>query len=163
MDSSSVISELNIATYLRIKPFLHSDTERSRSCMEKSSLYGRDDGWIDYTIDTVSIQERREYTDYSMSDDGDTRDVLKMDVPPDAHTSFSQSYAASTNQWQEPGSNGLTFEFNKVFDSDSTQEQIFENVAKLRIDDVLNGVNCTIFAYGQTGSGKVCSCCKPIW
>lgn len=45
------------------------------------------------------------------------------------------------------------FEFDKVFDPQSAQEQVFETVAPL-IVSVMDGVNVTLFAYGQTGSGK---------
>lgn len=46
------------------------------------------------------------------------------------------------------------FRFDKVFDQDSKQDEIFEEVAQGVIDNVLTGYNGTIFAYGQTGSGK---------
>ncbi|EPR78376.1 Kinesin-like protein [Spraguea lophii 42_110] len=46
-----------------------------------------------------------------------------------------------------------TFYFDQIH-SDSTQLQIFDNVAKDVILSSLQGYNCTLFAYGQTGSGK---------
>ncbi|KAI8896990.1 P-loop containing nucleoside triphosphate hydrolase protein [Globomyces pollinis-pini] len=46
------------------------------------------------------------------------------------------------------------FEFDKVFDVDTTQEEIFDVVAKPVVESSLTGYNGTIFAYGQTGSGK---------
>ncbi|KAJ1515704.1 Kinesin- protein 6 [Coelomomyces lativittatus] len=46
------------------------------------------------------------------------------------------------------------FRFDRVFDTQVSQEEVFEHVAKDSIDSVLNGFNATIFAYGQTGSGK---------
>lgn len=46
------------------------------------------------------------------------------------------------------------FRFDKVFDQDCKQDEIFEEVAQGVIDNVLTGYNGTIFAYGQTGSGK---------
>ncbi|XP_028398653.1 kinesin-like protein KIF6 isoform X1 [Dendronephthya gigantea] len=46
------------------------------------------------------------------------------------------------------------FRFNKAFDRDTKQDDIFEHVARGVIDNVLSGYNGTIFAYGQTGSGK---------
>jgi kinesin family protein 5 len=45
--------------------------------------------------------------------------------------------------------------FDNVFDSYSTQEELFEYIAKPTVIDVLHGYNGTILAYGQTGSGKV--------
>lgn len=45
------------------------------------------------------------------------------------------------------------FEFDQVFHSHSTQEEVFEVVQPLCIS-FLDGFNICIFAYGQTGSGK---------
>lgn len=36
----------------------------------------------------------------------------------------------------------------------TTQEEIFDIVAKDKIMEAIDGINCTIFAYGQTGSGQ---------
>ena len=47
-----------------------------------------------------------------------------------------------------------TFQFDKIFDSKTNQEEIFNEVAKDVIDSTIDGYNGTIFAYGQTGSGK---------
>ncbi|KAJ3324728.1 Kinesin- protein 6 [Boothiomyces sp. JEL0866] len=46
------------------------------------------------------------------------------------------------------------FQFNRVFDTEAGQEEIFDVVAKPIIDSTLQGYNGTLFAYGQTGSGK---------
>jgi kinesin family protein C2/C3 len=45
------------------------------------------------------------------------------------------------------------FEFEKIFNPKSRQEDVFAEVAEL-ITSVLDGFNVCIFAYGQTGSGK---------
>ncbi|KAJ3362418.1 Kinesin- protein 6 [Allomyces javanicus] len=46
------------------------------------------------------------------------------------------------------------FRFDRVFDEQTTQEEIFDHVAKEAVQSVMDGFNATIFAYGQTGSGK---------
>lgn len=46
------------------------------------------------------------------------------------------------------------FKFDGILPMQVTQQDVFEQVAKPVIDDVLQGINGTIFAYGQTGSGK---------
>eukprot|EP00750_Incisomonas_marina_P030434 INCI7502.3.p1 GENE.INCI7502.3~~INCI7502.3.p1 ORF type:complete len:1228 (-),score=276.85 INCI7502.3:63-3659(-) len=51
--------------------------------------------------------------------------------------------------------------FDKVFAMDSTQEQVFADVAVPVIDACLAGYNGTIFAYGQTGSGKTYTIMGP--
>ncbi|OMJ81409.1 hypothetical protein SteCoe_18145 [Stentor coeruleus] len=48
----------------------------------------------------------------------------------------------------------LTFTYDYIFTSESTQEDVFTIAAKPIIEDVIQGFNGTIFAYGQTASGK---------
>ncbi len=46
------------------------------------------------------------------------------------------------------------FTFDTVFDEHSTQDEVYDKVAKNIIDGALSGYNGTLFAYGQTGTGK---------
>mmetsp|Transcript_38576 Transcript_38576/g.48723 ORF Transcript_38576/g.48723 Transcript_38576/m.48723 type:complete len:883 (-) Transcript_38576:359-3007(-) len=46
------------------------------------------------------------------------------------------------------------FTFDRVFNADSKQQEVFEYTALPMVQDVLTGYNSTIFAYGQTSSGK---------
>ena len=46
------------------------------------------------------------------------------------------------------------FSFDHIFPSNSSQEDVYNTVAKNAVTMVCNGYNATIFAYGNTGSGK---------
>ncbi|CAE7540320.1 KIF6 [Symbiodinium natans] len=46
------------------------------------------------------------------------------------------------------------FRFDGILPMKISQDEVFNQVAKPVIEDVLQGINGTIFAYGQTGSGK---------
>ncbi|KAK4929314.1 hypothetical protein LTR66_016168, partial [Elasticomyces elasticus] len=46
------------------------------------------------------------------------------------------------------------FTYDRVFDMDSQQPDIFEFSIRNTVEDVMNGYNGTVFAYGQTGAGK---------
>ncbi|GMI41654.1 hypothetical protein TeGR_g5245 [Tetraparma gracilis] len=46
------------------------------------------------------------------------------------------------------------FQFDNVFSSFSTQDEVYSSVISPVIKDVLNGYESTVFAYGQTGTGK---------
>ncbi|KAL6543109.1 hypothetical protein OROHE_010629 [Orobanche hederae] len=46
------------------------------------------------------------------------------------------------------------YTFDSVFDSDSTQEDVYQLVGAPLVKDALSGYNTSILAYGQTGSGK---------
>lgn len=52
------------------------------------------------------------------------------------------------------------WDFDEVFNLDSTQEQVYNDVSDL-IVSVLDGYNVCIFAYGQTGSGKTFTMTGP--
>ncbi|XP_078322566.1 protein claret segregational-like isoform X2 [Crassostrea virginica] len=45
------------------------------------------------------------------------------------------------------------YTFEKVFDKESTQREVYEDIKEL-VRSFLDGYNLCIFAYGQTGSGK---------
>uniref|UniRef100_A0A671WUM7 Kinesin-like protein n=1 Tax=Sparus aurata TaxID=8175 RepID=A0A671WUM7_SPAAU len=49
---------------------------------------------------------------------------------------------------------GKPYMFDRVFQSNTTQEQVYNACAQKIVKDVLEGYNGTIFAYGQTSSGK---------
>ena len=46
------------------------------------------------------------------------------------------------------------FTFDHVFDPNCTQAEVFDQLARETVKDVLRGYNGSIFAYGQTGSGQ---------
>jgi kinesin family protein 5 len=47
-----------------------------------------------------------------------------------------------------------TFAFDRVYDGNSKQNDVFEYIAAPMVKEVLEGYNATVFAYGQTGAGK---------
>ena len=47
-----------------------------------------------------------------------------------------------------------SFTFDRAFAPIASQQEVFEHTGALLVDEVLQGINCTLFAYGQTGSGK---------
>lgn len=52
------------------------------------------------------------------------------------------------------GTRKAAFTFDRVFDTKTSQDMIYDYTAKPIVEDVLKGYNGTIFAYGQTSSGK---------
>jgi kinesin family protein 5 len=54
-----------------------------------------------------------------------------------------------------------TITLDRIFPSSTTQKDLYDNVARSTIEDVLKGYNGTIFTYGQSGSGKTFSMYGP--
>lgn len=46
------------------------------------------------------------------------------------------------------------FAFDRLFDENATQTEVYEATTKPLLDSVLDGYNATVFAYGATGCGK---------
>ncbi|KAI9047826.1 hypothetical protein LZ554_008534 [Drepanopeziza brunnea f. sp. 'monogermtubi'] len=47
-----------------------------------------------------------------------------------------------------------TFGFDRVFDDNTTQGEVYEATTRGLLDSVMEGYNATVFAYGATGCGK---------
>ena len=51
-------------------------------------------------------------------------------------------------------SDATRYHYDRVFDTETTNAQVYEHVAQEIVRGVTRGINGTIFAYGQTSSGK---------
>lgn len=77
---------------------------------------------------------------------------------PSAVTCDIESKSVAVN-FGAPGKKvAKNYTFDMLFGMYSTQDEVFQTVAKPIVDEALAGFNCTIFAYGQTGrKHKHCS------
>lgn len=63
-----------------------------------------------------------------------------------------QRYGRSMPQGKR--SKDSKFIFDRVFDENTSQNDVYESTARGLLDAILDGFNATIFAYGATGCGK---------
>lgn len=76
--------------------------------------------------------------------------VIAFDPPEE---SLSLGSTVSTMSRKSVGAvqcRDIRFAFDRVFNEEATQEEVFEGTSKELIDEVLNGFNSTVFAYGVT-------------
>lgn len=67
-------------------------------------------------------------------------------------SSFLQTSSNDRVEIRDPNPerhNQVIYSFNKIFWTDTTQEELFESVMKPQIDHVLSGSNACCFAYGK--------------
>ncbi|KAL0248428.1 hypothetical protein GEMRC1_003664 [Eukaryota sp. GEM-RC1] len=86
---------------------------------------------------------------------GNFRTVVR--VVDDHVVCFDPDDYSSTRKISIPGNRrpkDQKFAFDRVFDSSSTQREVYEYAAQDLITDVFKGYNATVFAYGATGAGK---------
>ena len=69
-------------------------------------------------------------------------------------TDLVGEYLGHTAMKTQSAAQPIEFGFDHVYDADSTQLQVYEDVGKPVVDAAFQGFNTTVFAYGQTGSGK---------
>ncbi|KXS18482.1 kinesin-domain-containing protein [Gonapodya prolifera JEL478] len=74
--------------------------------------------------------------------------VLVFD-PPEKNATQSTYHVPGTKRFKN-----IPYTFDRVFDENATQQEVYENTTKPLIEGVLNGFNATVFAYGATGCGK---------
>ena len=77
--------------------------------------------------------------------------MFRVFDPPDDHTLQRGSKATGPTCKR---SKDHTFGFDKVFDENTTQAEVYEATTRNLLDSVLDGYNATVFAYGATGCGK---------
>ncbi|GKT22032.1 Kinesin-like protein KIN-14E, partial [Aduncisulcus paluster] len=64
---------------------------------------------------------------------------------------FPDKFSLQVGDGTRPG--GKRYTFDRTFNPDSSQDEVFEDT-QLLVQSALDGYNVCIFAYGQTGSGK---------
>jgi kinesin family protein 18/19 len=75
---------------------------------------------------------------------------LVFDPPEDSPVQkFSRSVLPSSKKVKDQ-----VFAFDRVFDENTTQSEVYEGTTRNLLDSVLDGYNATVFAYGATGCGK---------
>ena len=62
---------------------------------------------------------------------------------------FSRSVVPTTKKTKDQ-----VFAFDRVFDENTNQADVYDGTTKKLLDSVLDGYNATVFAYGATGCGK---------
>ncbi|KAF5360043.1 hypothetical protein D9758_007622 [Tetrapyrgos nigripes] len=131
----NMVQELkgNIRVFCRVRPVLPSDLPETSSGSSAAALTT--------STSTEDIEKLQEELTANMTfpDRRDHKEIVLR----------SSSESATGQERIET----YAFSFDRVFEPESTQAQVFEEISMLA-QSCIDGYNVCIFAYGQTGSGK---------
>lgn len=147
---ASAAKESSISVTVRVRPF--TQAESSQLCQRSSDPVFLGDGSFatSATSETPAptYRGKRLRKVINVVDDK----MLIFDPPENSPIASMQRAAfpkKATGRIREH-----RFVFDRLFDENASQEDVYCDTSKPLIDNVLNGYNATVFAYGATGCGK---------
>lgn len=100
------------------------------------------------------FKERRRLFNCLQELRGNIRVFCRVRPPKQADSALAVEFPdAHTGENARIQTNGKGFEFDYVFQPNSTQQNVYDETSGV-VASVLDGYNVCVFAYGQTGSGK---------
>ncbi|PGH01080.1 hypothetical protein AJ80_09063 [Polytolypa hystricis UAMH7299] len=133
----------SISVTVRVRPFTIREAAQLAKCDEGMLFLG--DGSL-ASAPTPKLHQKGLRPVIKVVDDK----CLVFDPPEDnpVHR-FSRSVIPNGKRVKDQ-----TFMFDRVFDENTTQGDVYESTTRSLLDSVLDGYNATVFAYGATGCGK---------
>ncbi|KAF5316122.1 hypothetical protein D9619_006622 [Psilocybe cf. subviscida] len=130
----NMVQELkgNIRVFCRVRPVLPSDLATYGNASTPGSKSS--EGSVDFGREKEDLQASLSYPDAQ-----DHKEIV-----------VASSSSSATGQERKELYN---FNFDRVFEPESSQAEVFEEISQLA-QSCTDGYNVCIFAYGQTGSGK---------
>ncbi|KAI2604599.1 kinesin-domain-containing protein [Hypoxylon sp. NC1633] len=133
----------SITVAVRVRPF---------TIREAAQLHRNDDGTLflgDGSLAAAPTPKLKQSGIRSVIKVVDDR-CLVFDPPEDNPVQkFSRSVVPNGKKVKDQ-----VFAFDRIFDENTTQNEVYEATTKNLLDSVLDGYNATVFAYGATGCGK---------
>ncbi|KAI2467109.1 kinesin-domain-containing protein [Annulohypoxylon bovei var. microspora] len=143
MASSRDPGASSITVAVRVRPF---------TIREAAQLHRNDDGTLflgDGSLAAAPTPKLKQSGIRSVIKVVDDR-CLVFDPPEDNPVQkFSRSVVPNGKKVKDQ-----VFAFDRIFDDNTSQTEVYEATTKNLLDCVLDGYNATVFAYGATGCGK---------
>ncbi|XHG06704.1 hypothetical protein AWENTII_009891 [Aspergillus wentii] len=141
MAASSGASSITVA--VRVRPFTIREAAQISKCEDGPLFLG--DGSL-AGAPTPKLNQKGIRSIVKVIDDR----CLVFDPPEDSPVQkFSKSVVPTGKRVKDQ-----TFAFDRIFDQNASQGEVYESTTRNLLDSVLDGYNATVFAYGATGCGK---------
>ncbi|KAI3139053.1 uncharacterized protein N7518_006751 [Penicillium psychrosexuale] len=133
----------SISVTVRVRPFTIREAAQITRCDEGPLFLG--DGSL-AGAPTPKLNQKGIRSIVKVIDDR----CLVFDPPEDNPVQkFSRSVVPNGKRVKDQ-----TFAFDRIFDQNASQGEVYESTTRSLLDNVLDGYNATVFAYGATGCGK---------
>ncbi|KAF2748500.1 kinesin family protein-like protein [Sporormia fimetaria CBS 119925] len=133
----------SISVTVRVRPFTIREAAQLHKCDDQTLFLG--DGSL-ASAPTPKLHQKGIRPVIKVIDER----CLVFDPPEDNPVQrFSRSVVSQGKRTKDQ-----TFAFDRVFDENTTQSDVYEATTKGLLDSVFEGYNATVFAYGATGCGK---------
>ncbi|KAF7592710.1 kinesin-like protein Klp5 [Aspergillus hancockii] len=133
----------SITVAVRVRPFTIREAAQISKCEDGPLFLG--DGSL-AGAPTPKLNQKGIRSIIKVIDDR----CLVFDPPEDSPVQkFSKSVVPQGKRVKDQ-----TFAFDRIFDQNATQGEVYESTTRTLLDSVLDGYNATVFAYGATGCGK---------
>ncbi|KAI9893508.1 MAG: kinesin-like protein Klp5 [Vezdaea aestivalis] len=133
----------SISVTIRVRPFTIREAAQLTKCDDGPLFLG--DGSL-AAAPTPKLHQKGLRSVVKVVDDK----CLVFDPPEDSPVQrFSRSVVPTGKRVKDQ-----TFGFDRVFDENTSQGDVYEATTRSLLDSVLDGYNATVFAYGATGCGK---------
>ncbi|KAI9672331.1 MAG: kinesin-like protein Klp5 [Caeruleum heppii] len=134
----------SISVTVRVRPFTIREAAQLTKCDDGPLFLG--DGSL-AAVPTPKLMQKGIRPVIKVVDDK----CLVFDPPEDNPVQrFSRSVVPNAGKRVKD----QTFGFDRVFDENTTQGDVYEATTRNLLDSVMDGYNATVFAYGATGCGK---------
>ena len=139
----------NIETYLRLKPLITNEIMQNQPINNSlfnsslSSLYNNLNNQSENQTQ-LNLTENQ-IIDYTLNSQ---KNQITIHIPDEMRKGYVNNMKKTYD-----------FQFNGIFEQNSSQEEIFEIIGKKIIKKSIEGYNNSVFCYGQTGSGKTFTMC----
>ncbi|KPI37624.1 Kinesin-like protein 6 [Cyphellophora attinorum] len=133
----------SISVAIRVRPFTIREAAQLTKCDDSTLFLG--DGSL-AAAPTPKLSQKGIRSIIKVVDDK----CLVFDPPEDNPVQkFSRSVVPMGKRVKDQ-----TFGFDRIFDENATQNDVYEATTRSLISNVFDGYNATVFAYGATGCGK---------
>ena len=139
----------NIETYLRLKPIITNQqiqNQQNNNSLFNSTLSSLYNNLNNQTENQTQLNfPENQIIDYTLNQ---KKNQITIHIPEEMRKGYVNNMKKTYD-----------FQFNGIFEQNSSQEEIFEIIGKKIIKKSIEGYNNSVFCYGQTGSGKTFTMC----